>query len=888
MPLVADDEPVGLALLSDRARGRFGKDEHAAALDVADFAAIAVKNARRFQALERVGLRDRDTGAYNLAYFVDYAGKEFYKARRYGRAFSLVILSIDNAEQLRKEARARALPAGGARPRGRRLAASCATRTSSRRSRESEYYVLLPETDYFGALMFLRRAAEEVRREASIRAARGALPAAPLLGAATFPKDGEDFDELLHWARARVQEQRGSLLRRLHLDDLAPAAFWELADLLLADDGAPPRELAQRAPRRGDAELFAAAQREAAREIGARPPRARASSTSASASGSRRRRSSRGAPAGRRRPPGPGTAPSASTCSARGGAGPSGAAHPLVTEVPLDGDARLADHDFLLFLSEHSAYGAPRRARRADLPHLRHAAGGRAGLEAPGALRPPAALASHAHGPRPEDPHRRPRPRGACARSRRRCGSAGYQVHAARDGVARAPDRHPPLPRPGPARRGAARSLDARTFIRILRTNPRTEHIPVVLTGERARRGARPPRHLPPEAVQPGRGARPRRAAASGAQDASRAVSGEGREIEGNLAQIPLVDLLQILAVNRKTGRLALEREGERAEIVLREGRVIDARVGRAGGEKALFRLLTRREGQFAFVPGHDATAERDRAQGGRAGAGGAPPGRRGGAPAPGAPAAGRRRSSWRSTRARSRPGLHPVTEEVVALLERPLAFQELRRPLPRLGPRGDARDGGAARARLRAVPRGRAGRASRRAPRAARAARAPRADRARAGPPGAQTVGKVVVAGRRSAGAPRGARALRGRCPGSRRRRRRRRRVRHARPARARRRRAGGPDRACPATPACCRSGGRSPPARWARWCCSPPTAWTRSWSSSSRVLRLPVVVCGPKDASLPQALREAPGGCAFEGSDAAEGLRALLAGAGARAAGY
>jgi FixJ family two-component response regulator len=104
VPLVADDEPVGLALLSDRARGRFGRDEHAAALMVADFAAIAVKNARRFQALERVGLRDRETGAYNLSYFVDYAGKEFYKARRYGRAFSLVILSIDNAEQLRKEA----------------------------------------------------------------------------------------------------------------------------------------------------------------------------------------------------------------------------------------------------------------------------------------------------------------------------------------------------------------------------------------------------------------------------------------------------------------------------------------------------------------------------------------------------------------------------------------------------------------------------------------------------------------------------------------------------------------------------------------------------------------------------------------------------------------
>jgi len=203
--LVADDEPVGVALLSDRARGRFGKDEHAAALTMADFTAIAIKNARRFQALERVGLRDRETGAYNLAYFVDYAGKEFYKARRYARSFSLVLLSIENVEQMRKEA-------------GRELyrkvlrdlvaAVSRVVRDADILAKvsEGEYYVLLPETDYFGALMFLRRAAEEVRKEDSVRKLEERSPVLLSLGAATFPKDGEDFDELLHWARARVQE----------------------------------------------------------------------------------------------------------------------------------------------------------------------------------------------------------------------------------------------------------------------------------------------------------------------------------------------------------------------------------------------------------------------------------------------------------------------------------------------------------------------------------------------------------------------------------------------------------------------------------------------------------------------------------------------------------
>src|SRR5512133_175335 len=265
VPLVTDEEPVGLAVLADRASRRFGPEQHAAALTIADSAAIAVKNARRFQQVERIGLRDRDTGAYNLAYFVDYAGKEFYKARRYARSFSLVVVSIDNAEQMRKE---------GGRDLYRRATRDLVAAVSRvvrdadilAKVSESEYYVLLPETDYFGALMFVRRATEEIRREPSIQLLDGRCPVLLSLGAATFSKDGEDFDELLHWARERVQEQRGSLLRRLHLGDVDPAAFWELADLLLSDAGGIP-DSSPSARLDADGGVFGGRQREAAREI---------------------------------------------------------------------------------------------------------------------------------------------------------------------------------------------------------------------------------------------------------------------------------------------------------------------------------------------------------------------------------------------------------------------------------------------------------------------------------------------------------------------------------------------------------------------------------------------------------------------------------------------
>jgi diguanylate cyclase (GGDEF)-like protein len=353
VPLVVDEEPVGLALLADRASGPFGGEQHAAAVTVADFVAIAVRNARRFHALERLGLRERDTGAYNLAYFVDYAGKEFYKARRYGRSFALAVLSLDNADQMRKE---------GGRELYRRAVRDLVAAVSRvvrdadilAKVSESEYYVLLPETDYFGALMFLRRAAEEVRKEASIQELERLCPLLLSMGASTFPKDGEDFDELLHWARARVQEQRGSLLRRLHLGDVDPAGFWELADVLLSESARIP-ESSPSARLPADPELFAAAQREAAREV-ARDPRARGllyvGLRDGLASAPVLSVLPQGDPAARA---GDQTT-HVTLLGPRGRRPAGGAAHPLVTEVYVDGDQRFAGHEFLLFLSEHSAY----------------------------------------------------------------------------------------------------------------------------------------------------------------------------------------------------------------------------------------------------------------------------------------------------------------------------------------------------------------------------------------------------------------------------------------------------------------------------------------------------------------------------------------------------
>jgi hypothetical protein len=85
--------------------------------------------------------------------------------------------------------------------------------------------------------------------------------------------------------------------------------------------------------------------------------------------------------------------------------------------------------------------------------------------------------------------------------------------------------------------------------------------------------------------------------------------------LRGSLGETDPEDVLQILAMGGKTGILRVLDSGHTAELVLEKGRVIDAFDGVHRGEDAVFSLLARRSGSFAFqaqeVP-PERTIERD------------------------------------------------------------------------------------------------------------------------------------------------------------------------------------------------------------------------------------------------------------------------------------
>lgn len=81
-------------------------------------------------------------------------------------------------------------------------------------------------------------------------------------------------------------------------------------------------------------------------------------------------------------------------------------------------------------------------------------------------------------------------------------------------------------------------------------------------------------------------------------------VSTDRGDFRGDLQQVSVPDLLQLLSMNRRTGTLTIVAATGQGEVRLTDGEIVDAVFRRVEGTKALYRLLGEAEGSFSFVSG--------------------------------------------------------------------------------------------------------------------------------------------------------------------------------------------------------------------------------------------------------------------------------------------
>jgi len=72
---------------------------------------------------------------------------------------------------------------------------------------------------------------------------------------------------------------------------------------------------------------------------------------------------------------------------------------------------------------------------------------------------------------------------------------------------------------------------------------------------------------------------------------------------EGNLADLSLAEVIQLLNLNQRSGTLHVE-AGDRGEIFFSSGHMLFAIFGDLHGENAIHKVVPQKEGKFSFEPG--------------------------------------------------------------------------------------------------------------------------------------------------------------------------------------------------------------------------------------------------------------------------------------------
>ncbi len=80
--------------------------------------------------------------------------------------------------------------------------------------------------------------------------------------------------------------------------------------------------------------------------------------------------------------------------------------------------------------------------------------------------------------------------------------------------------------------------------------------------------------------------------------------------MRGDLATIPVVDLVQALNASRRSGTLVLAREKAEGRIAFEQGKMAGASLGTTHGEEVFYELMAWNEGQFSFETTRDVIKE--------------------------------------------------------------------------------------------------------------------------------------------------------------------------------------------------------------------------------------------------------------------------------------
>ncbi len=200
VPLLSKGRAIGMITLDRTEVNAFSQKEADIALAFANHAAIALENARLYQATRHQAITDGLTGLYNARYFYQALERELERSQRYGHPCSLIMLDLDDFKKYNDRYGHQAGDDLLRELAGLMCGVIRQADTPARYGGE-EFAVILPETDNAQAQALAERLREAIRdHEFVVRNTQRIGRITVSQGVATYPDDAQGVDRLVEAA----------------------------------------------------------------------------------------------------------------------------------------------------------------------------------------------------------------------------------------------------------------------------------------------------------------------------------------------------------------------------------------------------------------------------------------------------------------------------------------------------------------------------------------------------------------------------------------------------------------------------------------------------------------------------------------------------------------
>jgi diguanylate cyclase (GGDEF)-like protein len=218
VPVRGREQVLGvIELVNGLGKESFSPEHIPTLKSLADYAAIALENARYVQRMHELTIMDDCTALYNARHLNFVLDAEIYRSTRYGYEFSLIFFDLDHFKQV-NDLYGHLVGSKLLWMIGDILKSNLRLIDYAFRYGGDEFVIILPQTSKEHALVVLRRLKELLNSKVFFRAENLNIKVTASFGVASFPADGRTHREIL-----RMADEAMYLVKRTTRDNIALA-----------------------------------------------------------------------------------------------------------------------------------------------------------------------------------------------------------------------------------------------------------------------------------------------------------------------------------------------------------------------------------------------------------------------------------------------------------------------------------------------------------------------------------------------------------------------------------------------------------------------------------------------------------------------------------------